>query len=191
MLLIEGPDMVGKTTLAHAIVAELAKRGKPASYMKFGMESRGKMSYEYLKNRINPWTVCDRMHWSESIYAIATGEVPSLSGTAMAAVERRMDQIAGMLVVLIGGIPDYAQFTKGIHTRGEDFNIETCVTVNSMYREVCDTGKLACSSGLISIEKPDITFEVKYNRHGNVEFVPGGFVSAVVSRYIEKQSELG
>src|SRR5690606_11925576 len=116
MLLIEGPDMVGKTHFAHAVVDKLRELGQPAAYMKFGMESRGRMSWPYLRHRICPWTVCDRMHWSESIYAVATGKMPSLTKEEFMRVDRQLEFVGGMVVLITADVNSYPTLIDKFHS---------------------------------------------------------------------------
>lgn len=192
MLLIEGPDMAGKTTLAIALVAALAKMGKPSAYMKFGMESRGKMTFDYLKQRISRWTVCDRMHWSESIYAVGTKMEPSLSAYEFVKTNRAIAEIGGMIIVITCEPNGYRDvIVPKHHGRGEDFDRETCCLVNWLYRDALKNCAIQCSGGSIAKyngdDPPVYAFEVMVDAEGEAWRCPDSFVAEMAAEYALRQ----
>lgn len=192
MLLIEGPDMAGKTTFAHALVDKLRQMGKPSAYMKFGMESRGKMTPEYLKQRIHHWTVCDRMHWSESIYAVGTGMEPSLSAYEFLLINRAIEAVGGMTIVITCEPNGYRNvIVPKHHGRGEDFDRETCCRVNDLYRKAVGARIVPCSNGSVALmdeEAPPIhVFEVQVDAEGEAWRCPDSFVDEMATEYALRQ----
>lgn len=78
MIMLEGPDLAGKTTLArklHAVLrgSEIVHRGPPASNDPFA-EYLKPLEEMYYEER---WPILDRWHWGEMIYG------PKLRGGSM------------------------------------------------------------------------------------------------------------
>jgi hypothetical protein len=79
MLIIEGPDLVGKTTLAKAICREQSMQELGYVYQHMSRLPKGfryPMQYEEMASRR---TVRDRFHMSEVVYATVRGEVSPLN----------------------------------------------------------------------------------------------------------------
>lgn len=189
MLLIEGPDMVGKTTLAHKVVDALRRMGEPAGYFKFGMESRGRMSATYLLGRIHGWTVYDRMHWSESIYAVATGQQPSLHAEEMIKVEKAFFEAGGLLVLVTSPPEAYRSIAARTHGRGEDFSVDTCRLVNGLYRTAAEKGELpTLGGGWADVRKPDFHLEVQVDGEGEPWWVDDAKAQEIAGLYAIHQA---
>ncbi len=192
-LLIEGPDMVGKTTLAHKIVEILREMGEPAGYFKFGMESRSRMTYDYLKNRIHPWTVIDRMHWSESIYAACTGIEPSLSVGEIARVDDHViETCKGMLVVITANPNSYRDVVvPDTHSRGEDFSPETCLRVNGAYKFAVEDGRIpAKGHRFATVRRPGAEWSVSADSDRKISYPTDEFARTVAVKYAAQQRKL-
>lgn len=181
--------MVGKTTFALALVARLTAMGFPTAYLKFGMESRGNMDYEYCNERINKWCVVDRMYMSECIYATCTNREPSLSGMAFEDINERILLAGGMIVVITAHPKSYDVLIRKFHARGEDFDKATCVAVNKAYIAAANDRAVECAQGVVAkIEGvPIIRFTVKIDGEGEPWFAGDDTVNLVARKYVEQQ----
>lgn len=185
MLLIEGPDMTGKTTLAEKVRAALYGMKKPVAAMKFGMESKGVMSVEHLRHRIHRWTVCDRMHPSEVIYALARGEKPRLSPADVITVGEMMTVKRGMTVVIYADDAAYERLIELHHDRGEDYSKEACRAVNKMYRTLARTGMVAAN---YSFGQSQLVLEIGLSGDNKrVEYVSDDQAKAIAATYAALQ----
>lgn len=182
MLVIEGPDMVGKTTLADKIRKTMYKMGHPAAAMKFGMESKGIMSVDYLRDRIHRWTVCDRMHASEVIYAMARGDRPRLAPGDCAAVDGIIAAHSGMMVVIVAKPNAYDRLIALHHKRGEDYSIATCRHVNAMYRQLANEGGVGTHRFTV-----DMQLEVACDDLGRVSYVSDEIAEGIAAEYVSRQ----
>lgn len=80
MLIVEGSDFLGKTTLCHKMVKMLNAKRLPYMY---GHLSRPPDTHDRLWNyveRMSRHLVQDRFHMSEIVYAAARGEKPDAGG---------------------------------------------------------------------------------------------------------------
>ena len=203
MLIIEGPDCVGKTTIATKLAATLTSIFGPVARIKFGMESAGKMSSTYLLNRINRATVCDRMHMSEVIYAlVARNTVPMLSAADVTLISDLIQNTNGFVVNVIATPDAYDRLLEEHHGRGEDFDKEACRRVNAAYSLIgpggipndVDHGGL--SQNIIeALRLYNVPFTrsihvglvVRLSSSGEIEYVSDKDVASIAHRYARAQ----
>lgn len=79
MLILEGADLVGKTTLAKRLEKRLNELGWPHTYShmsKLPTAWRGPRWCQNYLDAARPYAVQDRFHLSEPLYAAARGERP-------------------------------------------------------------------------------------------------------------------
>lgn len=142
MLLIEGPDSVGKTRLAAELVNALASRGCPVRADKFGLPESTRMLAE-CKDRVSQWTVCDRSWVSEVAYGRTIRGTPRIS-TREAYACQEMFKRAGGLTVLVTATPSrYAAIMEELYDASrEAFTKEECLLVNEAYRRMVHDGEM-------------------------------------------------
>lgn len=149
MLIIEGPDLVGKTTLCKEVVTELNRLGWPHSYRHFGrMPSCWEEDPVRLyRLSMSPYTVQDRFHMSEVVYAIVEGpsRKPHLGPSSFEMVDRELrNHWEGYSVVVTADpqlLRDRYEELVG-NGREEDYDIDGVLRANELYREICSTGQV-------------------------------------------------
>lgn len=139
MLIVEGPDLVGKTTFCRALVRRADERGLfPAIYHHLSrLPSTWDPERDYLP-LVSPFVVQDRFHLSEIVYGHVTrGESFLAPGTASFIDETNARQ-GGMTLIFCA--PDPAFIVEQHQKRGDQmFPLEKILEVNEMYCRLIDT----------------------------------------------------
>ena len=127
MLIIEGPDLVGKTTLAHKLIERIPTHmyswlNRPAF--------RHDRFVHYLR-RASPWVVQDRFHMSEVLYALMRRDSELLlTPEKYKMIEAWLRVNCGMFTVILWdskGIPE-SRFREE-----EMYNLDQVNQVNELF----------------------------------------------------------
>lgn len=129
MLVVEGPDLVGKTTLCEELVARLnadgwAERtcGAPSARTHFGPLPDG---WDYLggyARLVRPGAVMDRFHWSERAYGGALRGGSKIDPRRTAIVDGLIHACGGMIVLVCPPFDAYAKLLDQRWTNREMFD---------------------------------------------------------------------
>jgi hypothetical protein len=140
MLIIEGPDGVGKTTFAHKCVKYAAGNAWqiPAVYSHF---SRLPETWDYYHSYLpymNKHSVMDRFHMSEVTYGHACRGNSRVDQSRCRLLDAQLDLLGSYTVILYAVTdPDMRDlYTIAADGRHEMFSMEKIVAVNQMYRDV-------------------------------------------------------
>ena len=137
MLIIEGPDLVGKTTLAHECVRELNKRGFPHVYAHL---SKLAASFDKVHGYIplmHRHVVQDRFHLSRLAYGRHFKNQDVLTDNEMRWLQAKL-WLQGAFTVLLLAKPDGVFLRKQWAERGraEMYEIDGIVEVNKVYHQL-------------------------------------------------------
>lgn len=129
MLVIEGPDMCGKTTLCHKLLADEDLQNYGFIYKHFSKPPPGFRSpYSYIRE-LNGAAVADRFHLSEVVYASVRGDKSLVSPKAYNCIQQ------STFTVLLCCEPDWYEelMRRHIGDRDEMYTLEQNITVNAKY----------------------------------------------------------
>lgn len=139
MLILEGPDLVGKTTLAKKIVAEAHKIHIPASYTHF---SRLPACWQFptsYRHYVSRYGVCDRFHMSEIAYSEARGDSRKLTAEGYRLVDTWC-RLQGSVTVLIRARPGVisARYARKSNSREEMYKDSVIERANDIYGQIAE-----------------------------------------------------
>ncbi len=129
MLIIEGPDMIGKTELVKKLFVKLSN----CVVDKFGLPESGRM-LEECKLRVRRNKIADRCYVSEIVYGYTCRGQPKVSVEHAREIERMVRNAGGLIVVLAAPDDIYNELVIEHHKRGEAFTPDQCRAVNRAYR---------------------------------------------------------
>lgn len=143
-MIVEGPDMVGKTTLMPFLeslvrekLMELGEDGSTSGLLtriKFGLEEAKYTTSEEWIRRLRPWALADRFALSEMIYGKCSGRGPAISEQAYKEIDDALMEMGGCLIVIRATPERYEELLRDVYpTRGEAFSQEVCRQVNREY----------------------------------------------------------
>lgn len=141
MLILEGADLVGKTTLAHKLIAEMNQRGWPHVYRhlsKLPDAWRAQATSNYAR-LMSPYIVQDRFHVSEPVYAWIRGEKPLMTQQNYSDVEACLRVMGGFKVVIVA---EPALIERRYVAEREMYPLEKVLEVNALYQIILATGEI-------------------------------------------------
>lgn len=139
MLIVEGTDLVGKTTLCNKLVIELNKRIGGYQYQHFTRLPEGWDYYWSYVNRMSRRIVQDRFHDSELAYCHGRGETSMFDGTSgsfqYSLVEAKLALLGCLKVVVI---TSRSELTHRFDGRGDDmYKLDVIEKANDWFAENC------------------------------------------------------
>lgn len=141
MLIVEGPDMVGKTEFCGALARRLAEVGMAdVRRDKFGLPESERM-LEACRERVRPRTVCDRGWLSEMVYGHVCRDRPRVTQEDSERIEELV-QAANGLVVMLTADDAYETLIQQHHKRGEAFTVPQCRAAALGYAELNRRGAI-------------------------------------------------
>lgn len=101
MLIVEGADCLGKTTLCKRLIQDLHTIGIPATYSHLGKLPECWNYPASYKRLIRPCVVQDRFHMSEVAYREARGEDPRLTPWGYQLIDGWLRAVGAVIVVVL------------------------------------------------------------------------------------------
>ena len=135
MLIIEGPDLAGKTTLAHNLIKRLNVQGLPHVYSHLSRLPDSFHRYWGYTQFMGRYLVQDRFHMSEPVYAKMRGDESELTPYLYALVDAKLKLSCGFTVMLY--MMDDSM-VLGRWRDGEMYRLEQVLEVNGMYKDIAE-----------------------------------------------------
>lgn len=168
MLIVEGTDGVGKTTLCKKLLTKLHTH----IYAHFTRLPPGFDYFWGYVERMSRHVVQDRFHMSEVAYAVARGEPPHIDPDQYALVDARLRLIGGFTVVVTAE----PSLVKERWRADQMYNLGATLEAGRMFIDI--------------VSRPNYyRADVDYHFHceeGENEYVPNTIVDDIVERYRER-----
>lgn len=133
MLILEGPDMVGKTTIAKAI----ADAVPTAKYDKFGLPEADYQGLAPWLRRAGPNVICDRYWISEFIYGLVCRGKSNITPEMHFTMLQAMREIGANIQLICSHPLAYSLLlNKRYDPAREAFSAKQCEAVNEAYWEL-------------------------------------------------------
>lgn len=167
MLVVEGPDGVGKTTLCKRLLKELPRH----VYAHFTRLPRGFDYYWGYADRMSRFIVQDRFHMSEWAYAAARMETPKLCEDGYRLVDANL-RLLGGFTVLVTADPDVV---AGRWDPSQMFSLEATLGAAAEY--------------LAILGRPGYRPDVDFHFHATKDkpYVPDDAVDEILRQYQSRQ----
>lgn len=168
MLVIEGADHLGKTTLCHEVVKLAAEDGQyPIRYQHMTRPNKAfDFQLDYL-DMISDHAVQDRFHLGAKVYH----PEGTLTDYALSSVQIWLKNVSSLTVIVYSSSENwYSRFLKE-HPKAEMFTHEFLLGVNRKYEA------LALTPGMC-----DVSYDVSENGFPS----SGGFGRRILSAWIER-----
>lgn len=139
MLIVEGSDCVGKTSLCDVLLKRLCRLGCPVIPQHFGLLPKGWNYYDDYLPFMNTRTIMDRFIMSEVVY----GHVIRKCSELTAEIYRRLDahlRLQGSVTVVVTATDDWLQrqLEEKMKGRQEMFNEQQILAVNKGFCALVD-----------------------------------------------------
>lgn len=137
MIIVEGPDLVGKTTLAKYLESAIANEmGTGHVYQHLSKLPAG---FDFISGHlalVNERSVWDRFHMSELVYSQALRGGISMHLEEYAFMDCAVRMSKGLVVLLTGS----EELIRERHSQRDDhmFTLEQILQVNEIYIEIAD-----------------------------------------------------
>lgn len=132
MIIVEGPDLVGKTTFCQ-LLCEQEPMLKYKHYSR--LPDTFHRYWDYLPD-VNPRMCLDRFFMSEPVYAGVRDECTPMDPNWLVPLQREVMN-AGGLVVLITAVPELIEQRM---REGEMYKLEQIQKANELFMEIARTG---------------------------------------------------
>jgi thymidylate kinase len=143
MLIIEGTDKLGKTTLCKTLQKKIMDTcGEDVPYTHYGVRPRNFDFYNDYSKRIQPWTIADRFHYSEYAYEKAQGKEPRYSQEVLEMLCGEVLSVGGFVVLLISSTDFLMKCLKSVPD--EIFENSILYRVNTLYKCLAETRLTDC-----------------------------------------------
>lgn len=137
MLIVEGPDLVGKTTLCLELIRRLNADGLKHVYRHLTVLPKGWDFYgDYVPHIARP-VVQDRFHMSELVYGRAVRGSTNITDDMLRLIEARVALAAGFTVVVTADWK-VLEILWGRKQREEMFSLEMVQQVNKLYIQLVE-----------------------------------------------------
>lgn len=175
MLIIEGSDLVGKTTLQSVLVNRLAEHG-PWIPAHLSLPPKMWQSPSSYFQHMSRYVVQDRFHMSEIAYAFAArGGKTRLTPYRYSLVDAKLRQLGGYTVVIIADKAFLREQWKGCN-REEMYGLDVILRANEEFEQICVTHEVDVDI----VIRCDNGFPAKQT----------GVIDYIVQKYLQRQEEL-
>lgn len=185
MLICEGSDLVGKTSLCKALIERLWDRGYPVIPQHFGLLPESWNYYRDYLPFMNTRTIMDRFIMSEIVYGkVLRGGTP-LTPELYRVLDAHL-RLQGSVTVVVVATDDwlYRQIQDKYASRDEKFKPEQILKVNQGF---CDlVADEHSGNPLWNGYAVDFDFVYYVNKGCGQPSSDAGFVEMVVNKYIER-----
>lgn len=179
MLIIEGPDGVGKTTLAKRLVKELTSEGY--IYAHFTRLPPGFDRYWGYWERMSRKIVQDRFHMSEITYANAREEVTPLDPETYRLIDGCVRLYGGMTVLILAS----QELIESRWTHDQMFSLEKTKEAGRQYDKLSRDGGLMPDFRSNRIIQIDIDYTFYCSK--DFPYVTDGAIDEILKQYRERQ----
>lgn len=171
MLIVEGADLVGKTTLCEALVRELSRREHGYVYRHLTKLPNGFVSPWAYMQLASRRVVQDRFHMSEVLYAKARHERPVLSPFGYALVDAHLRQLGAFTVIVTTSRDQIADRWRA----GEMYDLDTVLAINDDFESVA-----------LGQYESRYVMDHDYHYQGPS---PTGVIGDILDKYSQRQAE--
>lgn len=139
MLIIEGPDLVGKTTLAHACQKILEARRYSHIYVHFTrLPVAFDRYWDYLPF-IRRNVVQDRFHMSRQAYGRQFLEQERMNDVELKLLQAKIWEVGGFTVLCLAKTDDFLRKQFEAKNREEMYKLDGIIGVNRKYHDIRDS----------------------------------------------------
>lgn len=181
MLIIEGSDCVGKTTLCKRLIEELNAQGFPVIPQHFGkLENSWDFYWDYLKF-VNNRVIMDRFIMSEVVYGDVIRYGVRIKPEWYRMIDAHVRLHGGVTVVVTMNSDMLKRKLEQDAARGQMFSREQIIAVNEGFRQLVQRSKYQEYA-------PD--FDVQYEVSDDECTMPSSndvFVNRIIKLYVERQ----
>ena len=136
MLIVEGTDLVGKTTLCKTLVERLNAQGHGHIYAHFSrLPKNHDFLYGYLE-RASPRIVQDRFHMSEPVYAYVRNEQTPLKPERYRLIDGYLRQLSAYTVVITCTADELFHYRYERHAEREMYRVDQVIKANDGFQQM-------------------------------------------------------
>lgn len=142
VIIIEGPDLVGKTTLARDLQETLAVLGHAHTYCHFSKLPIGFDRYWHYLPWIQPDVVMDRFYISRQAYARACHNQLELTPFEIELLDGKCAQACAYIVVCVASDDFIREQYATVEGRNEMYTVDRVVQSNREYKQIIDSREM-------------------------------------------------
>jgi len=174
MIIIEGTDLLGKTTLARELLTWLHRCGFPHVYCHFTKLSIGFDRYWHYLPWINRYSVTDRFYMSRVAYGRALNNQDVCTHTEMKMLDAHVALVGGLTAVCVANDDMWLYNRCKSNPKIEMYNADEIVAVNRQFKDLLESNELSY----------DVVIRVEEDNW------PAVHAGKIQSAYLTKQDQL-
>jgi len=180
MLVIEGSDCLGKTTLAKAIVRKVSEMGIPVVYSWMTRPNEDKFDFFHAyKDMLNPCAVQDRFHLGGLAY-----HKDKISSWRLQIINAWIRSIGGLIVVLYAADEEWYEQRIRADERENILSWPIMCQGNTFFKKYARTGDVDYSFNIL----PELCYD-EFN--GKPMFISDADIDELINEWISRRRELG
>lgn len=179
MLIIDGTDLVGKTTLQLALLKRLQSVGPWIGAHFTRLPKMWAFPNDYFP-RMSRHVVQDRFHMSEVAYSTARGDETSLSPFKYSLVDARLRQLGGLTVVITAD-EDFIRSQWRSCNDGQMYDLDTVLRANRAFSEIVSNH---------TDYKVDVDYVMATPMGAGYPAQRHGLIDDIIDRYMVRQAVL-
>lgn len=185
MIIIEGSDLVGKTTLAKMLCEHPALSGYWYHHL-----TRPPKSFDYCQGYMNMACheyVQDRYHMSEPVYACVRGDIPGIDPEQYRIVDAHLRMMGTLTVVIVAqDDSDLRARFNALDQRVEMYHVEQIVHVNALFNSIV-SHRVQLNT---SIGEYHMDWDIVIRTKGVDDYPSDEEVDKIIDAYIARQATI-
>jgi len=186
MLIIEGGDLVGKTTFCETLLEQPLLKSHAYLYNHMTKPPEAFDGCQAYLDMAYHRYVQDRFHLSEIVYAKMRGDEPKVSAEKYRLVDAHMRLLGAVNVVIVCTEPDMIAERWAERVEQEMYDVDKTLLANVIFRDIASTKHFTHSGGICA---PDLDVVIVTNREK--PFPDEGDVQRVLALYETRQIAVG
>lgn len=190
MIVIEGPDLAGKTTLATALFKMIsAESGRDPMVRHFTKVTKTFDKFWGYKNCIQRDVILDRFHLSDVVYRAAQSERHDLTPFKYELIDAEITRVGGVVVVLVPSDELMEDRWNALPpSRTEMYSLEQNLKIRALFEITATLGRVQNVDGEIYAPKIDNYFTFGHDL--DVDAMARSIMNLWVSRQMQLDSVL-
>lgn len=186
MLIVEGGDLVGKTTFCHKLQKELASMGYWYHHLT-RVPERGFDACQDYMDMTAPKYVQDRFHMSEIVYCQFRNNETMLTPERYRLVDAHLRMMGAFTVVIVCVEDELLKERHAARCEEEMYGVEEVLKANTSFYQIIASG----GNYSLGLDDYKMDVDMRISIHPDKPFPNEEDLKETLERYLSRQSQVG